>query len=245
MTKNEIKGRIAQLLKSVNYSFSSYKTREGVELKVEGEALGLEMPIYVITPEGELPAPEGDFELDNGMVVKVVDGIIKSIEPTPMEEDVVVEEGMAEATLADGTKITNKMEGEFEVGQVLYVITEDGSEQIAPQGEHSTSSGITLVVSAEDGVITGIKRPDEEGEGSLENRDNTEMEKVVEELMKVMEKMGETINELKGEQEKMRADFSKIAEAPAGEKVRDKKHGFNADLKTFDKAQAIYNLRNL
>lgn len=73
----------------------------------------------------------------------------------------------AEATLADGTKISNKKDAEFAVGDKLYVIIDGGEDVIAPEGEHTTESGITVTVN-EAGDITGIKRPDESGEGSLE-----------------------------------------------------------------------------
>ena len=74
----------------------------------------------------------------------------------------------AEATLADGTKISNKKDAEFAVGDKLYVIIDGGEDVIAPEGEHTTESGITVTVD-EAGDITGIKRPDESGEGSLED----------------------------------------------------------------------------
>ena len=74
----------------------------------------------------------------------------------------------AEATLADGTKISNKKDAEFAVGDKLYVIINGGEDVIAPEGEHTTESGITVTVN-EAGDITGIKRPDSEGEGSLED----------------------------------------------------------------------------
>lgn len=73
----------------------------------------------------------------------------------------------AEATLVDGTKVSNKMEGDFEVGQELYVHTEEGEEVSAPEGEHTTESGIVVTVD-QAGIITGIHHPDAEGEGSLE-----------------------------------------------------------------------------
>ena len=76
-------------------------------------------------------------------------------------------EVFAEATLADGTKITNMMEGTFEPGQELHVITEEGEHVLAPSGEHTTESGIVITVDGE-GVITGVHHPDGEGEGSLE-----------------------------------------------------------------------------
>lgn len=89
-----------------------------------------------------------------------------------------------EATLVDGTKVTNKMEGDFEVGQELYVITAEGEEVAAPSGEHTTESGIVVTVD-EAGIITGIHHPDEEGEGSLEasQEEMAEEEEIVEEII--------------------------------------------------------------
>lgn len=72
-----------------------------------------------------------------------------------------------EATLADGTKITNKSDEKFAPGQNLFVLDAEGNEVPAPEGEHTTESGITLTVDGA-GVITGVKEPDAEGEGSLE-----------------------------------------------------------------------------
>ena len=70
------------------------------------------------------------------------------------------------ATLVDGTKITNKKDSSFAVGDELYVTTEAGEEVLAPSGEHTTESGITVTVDGE-GKITGIARPEGGDEGSL------------------------------------------------------------------------------
>jgi len=75
-------------------------------------------------------------------------------------------ESFDSAELVDGTKITNKESDEFAVGQTLYVITEAGEEVTAPSGEHTTKSGIVIVVDGE-GKITGYHRPGETGQGSL------------------------------------------------------------------------------
>jgi len=160
MTSKEAIDKIKKLLFGEE-SFGSYKTKDGVEMSIDGEVkLGKE--IYIITSEGNIPAPDEMFEFEDGLRVKVKDGLIEKIDYSSEEK-----EEMAEATLADGTRVTNDEAGEFAVGQNLYVITEDNEKVSAPQGEHSTESGITIVVD-ENGVITGIKRPDEEGEGSLE-----------------------------------------------------------------------------
>lgn len=160
MNKQEIINKIREIFGSVKEQFEIVKSTEGVEFRIDG--LEMEKEIYIITPEGELPAPEGSIELEDGTKLRVQDGKIKSLE---IKEEV---EEMADAELADGTKITNKGEGDFAEGQKCYVVDAEGNEVPCPEGEHTTKSGITLVVDGE-GIITGIKRPDEEGEGSLED----------------------------------------------------------------------------
>jgi len=117
------------------------------------------------------------------------------------------------ATLVDGTKITNKKDSSFAVGDELYVETEAGEEVLAPSGEHTTESGITVTVDGE-GKITGIARPEGGDEGSLaeheeemsakdtsENtteevkleEDEIDMEDVVEETMDIKEEIIEAI----------------------------------------------------
>ena len=76
-------------------------------------------------------------------------------------------ESFSNATLEDGTKVTNDKDGDFAVGQELFVIDEAGEKVSAPEGEHVTKSGIQLIVDAE-GKLTGVKYPDAEGEGSAD-----------------------------------------------------------------------------
>lgn len=93
-------------------------------------------------------------------------------------------QNFVEAELIDDTKITNMEDADFEVGQTLHVITAEGEHVIAPSGEHQTKSGILLTVDGE-GIITGVKHPDAEGEGSLEagEHEMAEEEVVTEEAM--------------------------------------------------------------
>ena len=76
-------------------------------------------------------------------------------------------EKFAVAHLIDGTEVTNDKDAEFAEGDALHVVTAEGEKVQAPAGEHELESGIVVTVS-EEGIITGIKRPGEEGEGSLE-----------------------------------------------------------------------------
>ena len=160
MNRTEILSKIREIFGMVEQKFNYYKNEEGVEFRVD--ELEMEKEVYIITPEGELPAPDGDIVFEDGTKLKVHEGKIQKI-----EIESKVEEEMDSATLADGTKVLTKEEGDFKEGQALFVIDGEGNEVPAPEGEHTTKSGIVLVVDAE-GVIKGIKYPDVEGEGSLE-----------------------------------------------------------------------------
>lgn len=96
----------------------------------------------------------------------------------------------AEATLADGTKVSNDKDSELAVGDELFVITEEGDKVKAPSGEHTSDSGIVITVD-EAGIITGIHRPDEAGEGSLEEMSSESTEETTEETSEEKTEMAE------------------------------------------------------
>jgi len=146
------------------------------------------------------------------------------LEEKQISEDIkteeITEQTFAEATLVDGTKVTNMVEGAFAVDQILHVILEDGTHVIAPEGEHTTESGITLVVDAE-GKITGVHEPDSDGEGSLAEDEKVEMaeEEIIEEKTELAEdeEIIEEVLEEHGDDEVKRAIVEAIAEVVAPE----------------------------
>ena len=249
MTRSEIKRRIAELIGKTYQAFSSYKTADGTELKVHGEKMEIGVPIYVITPEGELPAPEMEYEMEDGIKVEVKEGIISNIEDglltegTPVDETAPqdsVDEVFDSAVLVDGTKI--EADGAFEVGKELYVITEEGEKVSAPEGEHTTDSGIVLVVNSE-GVITGIRRPDGEAEGSLVEASKEDVE-LLETFTAAINKLTDEIESLRKENKEIQDKFSKFAAQPAGEKVFDRKGYIDAiNQSKFSKIENIALLR--
>lgn len=190
-------------------------------LTYEGEMLMEGIDVFVITPDGNLPAPDGTHLLVGGISVTTEGGKVVSItkEETPVEQP-VVEQTFAEATLVDGTKIMTDEEGDFAPGQKLYVITEAGEKVSAPEGEHTTDSGIVMTVDAE-GTITGVKYPDQPGEASLEEHE--EMMPKEEIVAAVAEAVASVIEEvemrMKNKMEELEKKFTDFSKSPAAEKT--------------------------
>lgn len=171
--------------------------------------------LFVVKDSVLVPAPEGEHVTREGLKLYVgADSVIYQIEAEG-EEGVVDEaevevevetetDMMSRATLADGTTIETDEEGDFAVGQQLYVVKEDGERSKAPEGEHTTESGITLTCDAE-GVITGVKYPDEEGEGSLED-----MKKEMESMKQAMAEMVSLFREF----DSLKQDFESFKKQP-------------------------------
>ena len=228
MNRLEIINKIREIFGMVQADFSVYKTKDGVEMRVD--ELAMENEIYIITPEGELPAPDGDVELEDGTKVKISNGKIKKMEiveeeevkveeETDMEEhedDKEKEEKMAEATLIDGTIV--EVDGELVVGAKIYVKTEEGRQE-APDADHETIDG--LIVSTEGGVITEIKEKEE-----VEVEEEVKVEEVMETFMEALSTLNKEIATLKSQNEELNKKFSEFKAEPAGEKIYDKKGAY-------------------
>jgi len=71
-------------------SFGEIKSADGeLTLAYEGEELAQGLPIFVVTDEGNLPAPDGEHALEGGITIVTADGVIEAIKQT--EEEVEVE----------------------------------------------------------------------------------------------------------------------------------------------------------
>jgi len=70
-------------------SFGEIKTADGeLTLVYEGEELAVELPIFVSTPDGNIPAPDGEHLLEGGVKIETEGGVIKEISK---EEEVEIE----------------------------------------------------------------------------------------------------------------------------------------------------------
>lgn len=72
---------------------------DGTIVKYEGDAPMEGAPLIVVTPEGEVPAPDGVHETDSGLLISTQDGVIVSIEEKEMEAPIEEEAAAEFATL--------------------------------------------------------------------------------------------------------------------------------------------------
>jgi hypothetical protein len=230
MNATEAINRIKDLL---GYSFNAEKffTTKLVDGETEvtnnkdKDSLEIGDELFVMKDSVLIPAPAGSHETRDGIVVEVSeDGTITKIESRVEEAETAIEnektDMMSSAVLADGTKIETDEEGELKPGQKLYVITKEGERVSAPEGEHTTQSGITIVVDGS-GVITGVKYPDDKGEGSLkeELKDLKKMKEAMSEMVGLLTEL----NKFKSDFESIKADFEEFKKQPDRMPVVEKK----------------------
>jgi len=240
MTATDAIQKIVDLLglKVKSEKFYSTKLEDGqteITNNREGETFEIGDEIFVVKDSILQPAPSGEHKTREGLVISVgEDSVVYKIESKEMVDGKVVEteteiedetktDMMSSATLTDGTKVETDESGDFKPGQKLYVITQEGERVSAPEGEHTTESGIVLTVDR-DGFLTGVKYPDEPGEGSLEEM--KKMKEMMMEVVSMMKKMEGFTNDF----ESFKKDFEEFKKQPDREPVLQTKFSKSNDL---------------
>ena len=78
-------------------TFGEIKTADGeLTLKYEGDELAEALAIFVITEDGDIPAPDGTHDLEGGITISTEGGVITSIVDAEVEAE--SEEEMSEET---------------------------------------------------------------------------------------------------------------------------------------------------
>ena len=79
-------GFLNEEIKNVPESFLDAKLVDGTVVKVEGDSLVEGAKVVVVTPDAEIPAPDGVHELEDGTKIETKDGIIAMIKEVISEE---------------------------------------------------------------------------------------------------------------------------------------------------------------
>ncbi|MFY8170055.1 MAG: hypothetical protein ACOVK2_02945 [Candidatus Fonsibacter sp.] len=99
-------------------------------LRVEADAFAPKLPLLVVTPEGVIPAEDGEYILEDGMILEVKAGLIDEI--STQEEDVVVEEAPVEEVMSEEiVEETEEVMSEEEV--VVEEVVEEEPKSVLPE----------------------------------------------------------------------------------------------------------------
>lgn len=225
------------------YKFNSYKIAEtGDEILTEGE-LQVGEPIYIINKDGQIPAPDGEFELEDTTKVTIKDGLVQKINYENMEQ----KQNFVEAMLKDGTVVKSPT---FDVGEDVMVVSPDGKEAPAPDGEHelklkdSEGKEVLIKIMTKDGKIVereNVELPSEELEEVEEgmgmvpelSQGNDNMEGFKKEVMAILGEIKDKIDGVIKDQEEMKAKVSKFAKEPAGEPLKVAKNQIQTELSNY------------
>ena len=165
-------------------------------------------------------------------------------ETTPVIPEPTIENvEFAEATLVDGTIV--RVDGEFEPGKSIFVVTEEGDVP-APDGAHETTDG--LIVTTEGGVIVSIEEkaaeeaPAEEApaeEVVVEEASAEFSDEFVSSIVDTLKPALEQIDALRNEIASLKSEFNAFSEAPATKKITNNLSDYKANIA--DKHEARFN----
>ena len=123
---------------AVNVELAEVELLDGTIVKVEGD-LAEGKALFVITEEGDIPAPEGTHETKDGLLISVgADGVITSVEEKPepaipLISDVVSAEEMSEEEVSNETDYSNEL-----IGAIAELIKPLNEKIEAIEGKFST-----------------------------------------------------------------------------------------------------------
>lgn len=236
------------------YKFNSYKLADGSNELITESNLAVGEPIFIITENGQLPAPNGEYEMEDTTKIKIEDGKVQEIK-YDMEKKT---ENFVEAVLKDGTVVKSPT---FDVGENVVVVAPDGKETPAPDGEHelklkdSEGKEVLIKIITKDGKITereNVELPAAEAEDIEEEMgmipDLSEGNDVTDEVFKktLMEKVDAIMGKIESmvkDQEEMKAKVAKFSKEPAGEPINQPKN-IGADFNA-SKSEMFEQLRQL
>lgn len=149
-TIKELVKKHFNLVEATEQSFGEIKTADGeLTLSYEGDELAQGLAIFVVTADGNIPAPDGEHMLEGDITIVTADGKIEAIKETEapaeeLEEEVVSEE-MAEH---DEEEVMEEEEEKMEepVEAIADAVTEEVAEEVSDAVEAAIDEEIVAAV---------------------------------------------------------------------------------------------------
>jgi len=235
MDKKNIFTKIKELFNTSEEKFETdYKTQDGRIIRCYGEGLEVGEMVKEITEEGEVDIEDGNYVLEDGIVLNIKGSMIESIEETTDEmeevtdtitEDVEMGDDMKDrmedgykneidTKLVDGTEIRVLTKGEaISVGDMVLVKVGEGYKE-APEGRHEVEGGL-VVYTDKQGNINEIETKQTE-----ENDEMSELFTSISKLVDEIKELRKEIGEVKNENTELKSKFSKFSKEPSDEPTK-------------------------
>lgn len=242
MDKKNILTKIKELFnKEVETEMANVMRIDGVAIFYEGTELVEGKTKLFLDEEMTKPAPDGEHELEGGLIVNLKDGILLSVKEKMEEKE--DKEDMGEmkdkedkedmgygygdkdkdkdmmedldTELMDGTKV-RVSGGEVSVGKMVLV-EKDGEYVKAPEGQHNLKDGRVIYVD-EDGLINEIETPDTKKEEEDMSELFNSISKLVDEVKSMKDNLSITskmLDKMKKENDELKEKFSKFSKEPS------------------------------
>ena len=151
------------LIDASTHSFGELKTADGqLTLSYEGEELSEGLDVFVVTADGNVPAPDGDHALESGVTISVAEGKITAITESPIvAEETVVETEMAEDVSMPETAVAE---------EVIAAVSEEVAAVVEEAISEEVVAAVTEAVSA---AVSGMMNKMEERMVALEGKFST------------------------------------------------------------------------
>lgn len=126
----EVEGTKEEMSEEVvsEQNFGEIKTADGeLTLTYEGEELAVGLPIFIVTEDGNVPAPDGEHALEGGVTIETEAGAIIEISA---EEEEITEE--VTETVASEEKMSEEVESSEEIFEetIEEEVMEEKEEEI-------------------------------------------------------------------------------------------------------------------
>jgi len=161
--------KIKEVLRS--YSFESLELMDGGMIKTDTDSLEVGSMILVSTPDGDMPAPEGEHTLRDGRSI-MVDGEGKVMEIKESDAPTATEEEMSEEAAAEVGEVREEI-----VEEAKNAIDAATPEDVTPEDAEAIAQEIVSIV--EDKVAEAtmeMKKKMDEMSSILETMRNSQQE---------------------------------------------------------------------
>ena len=235
MDKKNILTKIKELFNTQEEKFETdYKTQDGRIIRCYGNGLEVGEMVKEITEEGEMDIEDGNYVLEDGIVLNIKGGMIESVGETTDEmeeitdtitEDVEMGDDMKDrmedgynneidTKLVDGTEIRVLTKGDaISVGDMVLVKVGEGYKE-APEGRHEVEGGLVVYTDAQ-GNINEIETKETE-----ENDEMSELFTSISKLVDEVKELRKELGEVKNENVELKSKFSKFSKEPSDEPTK-------------------------